>query len=58
VAGGASCVRGRQSDWRAIYRRAADSYAILAIDRHKNFAALIESSQARAGRGGHRNDAK
>ncbi len=44
--------RQGQSDWRAIYRRAADFYAILAIDRHKNFAALIERAQARAGRYG------
>jgi hypothetical protein len=42
--------RQGQSDWRAIYRRAGDFYAILAIDRHKNFAALIERAQARAGR--------
>jgi hypothetical protein len=42
--------RQGQSDWRAIYRRAGDFYAILAIDRHKNFAALIERAQARAER--------
>jgi len=37
-----------QSDWRAIYRRAGDFYAILAFDRHKNIAALIERARARA----------
>jgi hypothetical protein len=42
--------RQGQSDWRVIYRRAGDFYAILAIDRHKNFAALIERAQARAER--------
>jgi hypothetical protein len=42
--------RQGQSDWRAIYRRAGDFYAILAIDRHKNFESLIERAQARAGR--------
>jgi hypothetical protein len=42
--------RQGQSDWRAIYRRSKDFYAILAIDRHKNFAALIERAQARAER--------
>jgi hypothetical protein len=41
--------RQGQSDWRAIYRRAGDFYAILAIDRHKNFASLIERAQIRAG---------
>jgi len=39
--------RQGQSDWRAIYRRAGDFYVILAVDRHKNFAALIERAQAR-----------
>jgi hypothetical protein len=42
--------RQGQSDWRAIYRRAGDFYAILAIDRHKNFASLVERAQARAER--------
>jgi hypothetical protein len=42
--------RQGQSDWRAIYRRAGDFYAILAIDRHKSFASLIDRAQARAGR--------
>jgi hypothetical protein len=42
--------RQGRSDWRAIYRRAGDFYVILAIDRHKDFAALIERAQARAGR--------
>jgi hypothetical protein len=42
--------RQGQSDWRAIYRRAGDFYAILAIDRHKNFASLIERARARAER--------
>jgi hypothetical protein len=41
--------RQGQSDWRAIYRRADAFYALLAIDRHKNFAALIERAQGRAG---------
>jgi hypothetical protein len=36
-----------QSDWRAVYRRAGELYVILAIDRHKNFATLIERAQAR-----------
>ena len=39
--------RQGQSDWRAIYRRAGDFYAVLAIDRHKNFTTLIERAQAR-----------
>jgi hypothetical protein len=42
--------RQGQSDWRAIYRRSEDFYSILAIDRHKNFAAMIERAQARAAR--------
>jgi hypothetical protein len=42
--------RQGRSDWRAIYRRAGGFYVILAIDRHKDFAALIERAQARAGR--------
>lgn len=42
--------RQGRSDWRAIYRRAGDFYAILAIDRHMNFESLIERAQARAGR--------
>jgi hypothetical protein len=44
--------RQGQSDWRAIYRRAGDFYAILAIDRHKNFATLIERAEIRADRYG------
>jgi hypothetical protein len=40
--------RQGRSDWRAIYRRAGDFYVILAIDRHKDFVALIERAQARA----------
>lgn len=40
--------RQGRSDWRAIYRRAGDFHVILAIDRHKDFAALIERAQARA----------
>ncbi|MGH2865113.1 MAG: type II toxin-antitoxin system RelE/ParE family toxin [Solirubrobacteraceae bacterium] len=39
--------RQGRSDWRAIYRRAGDFYVILAIDRHKDFAALIERARAR-----------
>ena len=42
--------RQDRSDWRAIYRRAGAFYVILAIDRHKDFAALIERAQARAER--------
>jgi hypothetical protein len=42
--------RQGRSDWRAIYRRASDFYVILAIDRHKEFAALIERAHARAER--------
>jgi hypothetical protein len=42
--------RQGRSDWRATYRRAGDFYVILAIDRHKEFAALIERSEARAER--------
>jgi hypothetical protein len=42
--------RQGQSDWRAIYRRAGDFYAILAIDWHKNFASLVERAQLRAER--------
>jgi len=37
-----------RSDWRAIYRRAGDFYVILAIDRQKDFAALIGRAEARA----------
>jgi hypothetical protein len=40
--------RQGRSDWRAIYRRAGNFYAILAIDRHKNFATLIERARVRA----------
>ncbi len=40
--------RQGRSDWRAIYRRAGDFYVILAINRHKDFAALIQRAQARA----------
>jgi hypothetical protein len=40
--------RQGQSDWRAIYRRAGGFYAVLAIDRHKNFASLIGRAQIRA----------
>jgi hypothetical protein len=40
--------RQGQSDWRAIYRRADAFYVILAVDRHKNFARLIERARTRA----------
>jgi hypothetical protein len=40
--------RQGQSDWRAIYRRVGDFYAVLAIDRHKNFGSLIDRAQIRA----------
>jgi hypothetical protein len=49
--GAALCeLRPRQgrSDWRAIYRQAGALYVILAIDRHKNFARLIERARTRA----------
>lgn len=42
--------RQGRSDWRAVYRRAGGFYVILAIDRHKEFAALIERAQVRAER--------
>jgi hypothetical protein len=42
--------RQGRSDWRAIYRRVDDRYAILAIDRHQNLAAPIERARARAER--------
>jgi hypothetical protein len=42
--------RQGRSDWRAIYRRVGAFYVILAIDRHKEFAALIERAQVRAER--------
>jgi Phage derived protein Gp49-like (DUF891) len=40
--------RQGQSDWRAIYCRVGDFYAILAIDRHTNFGSLIDRAQIRA----------
>jgi hypothetical protein len=40
--------RQGQSDWRAIYRRVGDFYAVLAIDWHKNFGSLIDRAQIRA----------
>jgi hypothetical protein len=42
--------RQGRSDWRAIYRRAGQFYVILAIDRHKNFATMIDRARARADR--------
>ncbi len=42
--------RQGRSDWRAVYRRAGAFYVVLAVDRHKNFAALIERAQVRARR--------
>src|SRR5580700_6508418 len=42
--------RQGRSDWRAIYRRAGAFYVILALGRHKEFAALIERAQVRAER--------
>jgi hypothetical protein len=42
--------RQGRSDWRAIYRRAGAFYVILAVDRHKNFAALVERAQVRSQR--------
>jgi hypothetical protein len=44
--------RQGRSDWRAVYRRAGGFYVILAIDRHKEFAALIERALASAERYG------
>ena len=55
VAGSALCeLRPRRgdSDWRAIYRRVGNFFVILAIDRHKNFATMVERAQHRAGRYG------
>jgi hypothetical protein len=40
--------RQGQSDWRAIYRRVGQFYVILAVDRHKNFATLIDRARTRA----------
>jgi hypothetical protein len=37
-----------QTDWRAIYRRMGQFYAILAIGRHKELSVLIERAQVRA----------
>jgi hypothetical protein len=42
--------RRGDSDWRAVYRRVGVFFVILAIDRHKNFAAMVERAQHRAGR--------
>jgi hypothetical protein len=42
--------RRGDSDWRAIYRRVGEFYTILAIDRHKNFDAMLERAQERSGR--------
>ncbi|MGH2878483.1 MAG: type II toxin-antitoxin system RelE/ParE family toxin [Solirubrobacteraceae bacterium] len=39
-----------RSDWRAVYRRSGSIYVVLAIDRHKNFATLVERARARAAR--------
>jgi hypothetical protein len=55
VAGSTLCELRPQrgdSDWRAIYRRVGNFFVILAIDRHKNFAAMVERAQHRAGRYG------
>jgi hypothetical protein len=55
IAGSALCeLRPRRgdSDWRVIYRRVGTFFVILAIDRHKNFAAMVERAQHRAGRYG------
>lgn len=43
-------LRPRQghSDWRAIYRRTIAFYVVLAVDRHKNFASLIDRACTRA----------
>ncbi len=38
--------RRGDSDWRAVYRRVGVFFVILAIDRHKNFAAMVERAQA------------
>ncbi|MFZ1154139.1 MAG: type II toxin-antitoxin system RelE/ParE family toxin [Solirubrobacteraceae bacterium] len=46
--------RRGDSDWRAVYRRVGVFFVILAIDRHKNFAAMVERAQHRAGRYGER----
>jgi Phage derived protein Gp49-like (DUF891) len=44
--------RQGRSDWRAIYCRSGSIYIVVAIDRHKNFAALIERARTRAPRYG------
>ncbi len=44
--------RQGRSDWRAIYRRSGSVYVVLAIDRHKNFAAMIARAEERSPRYG------
>jgi hypothetical protein len=44
--------RQGRSDWRALYRRYGPIYVILAVDRHKNFSALVARGQERAARYG------
>jgi Phage derived protein Gp49-like (DUF891) len=41
-----------RSDWRAVYCRSGSIYVIVAVDRHKNFEAMIARSRMRASRYG------
>ncbi len=41
-----------RSDWRAVYCRCGVIYVIVAVDRQKNFAAMIERAWTRASRYG------
>ena len=47
---GLSELRPRQgrSDWRPVYVRRGDVFAVLAIDRHDNFAGLVARARQRA----------
>ena len=42
--------RQGRSDWRALYCRHRSAYVILAVDRHRNFEALVARAQERAER--------
>lgn len=41
-----------RSDWRAVYCRSGLIYVVVAVDRHKNFAAMIERARMRVSRYG------
>jgi Phage derived protein Gp49-like (DUF891) len=43
-----------RSDWRAACCRSGVTYVIVAVDRHKNFSAMIERAWTRASRYGGR----